>query len=292
MIPAEARFIALPRRDPITSGRVIKEVPVLHGIMAPALVLIVFAAACMVRSEFLHLPSLFLTLGGSMAVILFTYSPRQLRELFQVSRGLLSEKPMVLQKYADELSRLTRLYRTEGVRGLELAERRLADPFLRRAVGMLVDLQKEEKIYGTLERDMAEALRSNELARQILLTLSKLLPAFGLIGTLVGMVLLLRNLYTQDVQSLPAALSLAVLTTLYGAVLANVVVAPLAARLHAAAAEKEMRMGLTFDWAMMLIRGDAAAPVTHKSGSLRPSGEISHFVRDRSWAPLYPSLQR
>jgi chemotaxis protein MotA len=265
---------------------------VLHGIMAPALVLIVFAALCIVRSEFLHPPSLLLTLGGSMAVILFTYSPRQLRELFQVSRALLSERPMSLQKYADELSRLTQLYRAEGLRGLELAERRLPDPFLRRAVGMLVDLQKEETIYSTLERDMAESLRSNELARQILLTMSKLLPAFGLIGTLVGMVLLLRNLYTQDVQSLPAALSLAVLTTLYGAVFANVVVAPLAARLHAAAAEKEMRMGLTFDWAMMLLRGDAANPVSRKIGGPRPSVEFGHLVRDRNWAPLYPSLQR
>ena len=122
---------------------------------------------------------------------------------------------------------------------------------------------------------MADAFSRHELSRQILLTLSKLLPAFGLIGTLVGMVLLLRDLYTQDVQSLPAALSLAVLTTLYGAVFANVVVAPLAARLHATATEREMRMGLTFDWVMMLVRGDVAAAVAQGVAARVPPRRLS-----------------
>jgi chemotaxis protein MotA len=260
--------------------------------MAPTLVLITFSAISILRPEFFHLPSLLLTLGGSLAVVLFSYSPRQLRELFQVSRSLLAEKPMTPREYADELNRLTGLYRTEGLRGLESTEARLTDPFLRRAVGMLVDLQKEEKIYAALDRDLAEAFSRHELSRQILLTLSKHLPAFGLIGTLVGMVLLLRDLYTQDVQSLPAALSLAVLTTLYGAVVANVVVAPLAARLHATATEKEMRMGLTFDWVMMLVRGDVTAAAAHNGGGPRPAAEIIRSFRERGWASLSPSPQR
>ena len=264
----------------------------LRELMAPGLVLIAFAAVSIVRPEFLHLPSLLLTLGGSTAVILFSYSPRQLRDLFQVSRGLLAERPMTPREYADELSRLTGLYRAKGLRGLENTERRLADPFLRRAVGMLVDLQKEETIYTTLERELADAFSRHELSRQILLTLSKLLPAFGLIGTLVGMVLLLRDLYTQDVQSLPAALSLAVLTTLYGAVCANVVVAPLAARLHATATEREMRMGLTFDWVMMLVRGDVAAAVAQGVGGPRPPSKIVRSFRDQRWVSLSPSPHR
>ena len=264
----------------------------LRGLMAPALVSIAFFAISILRPEFFHLPSLLLTVGGSLAVLLFSYSPRQLRELFQVSRELLAEKPMTPRQYADELTRLTGLYRTEGLRGLESTEPRLTDPFLRRAVGMLVDLQKEEKIYAALDRDLAEASSRHELSRQILLTLSKLLPAFGLIGTLVGMVLLLRDLYTQDVQSLPGALSLAVLTTLYGAVVANIVVAPLAARLHATATEKEMRMRLALEWVTMLVRGDVTAAAAHNIGRPRPPAEIGRSFRERGWASLSPSPQR
>jgi chemotaxis protein MotA len=269
-----------------------KEVIVLRGYMAPAFASVVFAAVFIVRPEFLHLPSLLLTLGGSAAVILCSYSPHQLSQLYKVNRALLSEKPMALQKYADQLSRLTQFYRSDGLRGLEQNERSLADPYLRRAVGMLVDLQKEDNICTALEREMAEARNSHEISRQFLLTLSKLLPAFGLIGTLVGMVLLLHDLYAQDAQSLPAALSLAVLTTLYGAVLANVVVAPLAARVNAAAAEKEIRMGLTLDWAMMLVRGVSAAATAQNTGSQRPQAHTNYSVRDSGWASLYPSPQR
>jgi chemotaxis protein MotA len=264
----------------------------LRGFLAPALVAVIFAALTIVRPEFLDLPSLLLTVGGSVAVVLFSYSPRQLRELFPVSRGLLEETPMAPREYADELSRLTQLYRAEGLRGLEHAERRLQDPFLRRAAGMLVDLQKEEKISATLERDLSDAICRHEISNQILLTLGKALPAFGLIGTLVGMVLLLRDLYTQDVQSLPAALSLAVLTTLYGAVFANVVVAPFAARLHAAASEKEIRMQLTIDWAMALVRSEALSTVMRHPRKPQSLLELPRSSKDRDWVLLSASPQR
>jgi chemotaxis protein MotA len=260
--------------------------------MVPALVLVAFVGVAIVRPEFIHLPSLLLTLGGSIAVVLFSYSPRQLRDLLQISRCLLAEKPVTPQEFAEELSRLTGVYRAQGLRGLENAERRLADPFLRRAVGMLVDLQKEEKIYAALDRASADAVSRHELARQILLTLGKLLPAFGLMGTLVGMVLLLRDLYTQDVQSLPAALSLAVLTTLYGAVFANVMVAPLAARLNAAATEKELRMGMTVDWVMAFVRGDSAPSTVRNVGGQRPPAETLRGLGERGWATLFPSPLR
>jgi chemotaxis protein MotA len=260
--------------------------------MAPVLTLVVFLALSILRPEFLDVPSLLLTLGGSMAVILFSYSPRQLREVLEVSRAVLSEKPRIPREYADELSRLTQLYRAEGLRGLESAERRLDDFFLRRATGMLVDLQREEKICATLERDLSDAVCRHEIADQVLLTLSKTLPAFGLIGTLVGMVLLLRDLYTQDLETLPAALSLAVLTTLYGAVFANVMVAPFAVRLHAATTEKEIRMQLTIDWAMSLVRSEAAAAIrlnTHRPYALAEKGRSS---RENDWVLFSASPQR
>jgi chemotaxis protein MotA len=269
-----------------------REVVLLRGFVAPALVVIVTVAVAVVRPEFLDLPALLLTLGGSIAVILFTYTPRQLRELVRVSRNLLGETLTDSREFAGELARLAELYRAEGLRGLELAERRLQDSFLRRAAGMLVDLQKEENISASLEAELSDAACSHRVANQILLTFSRTLPAFGLIGTLVGMVLLLRDLYTHDVQSLPAALSLAVLTTLYGAVFANVLVAPFAARLSAAANEKEFRMRLTIDWAMGLVRHEAVA--TAMAGRRwSPSWAVTRRPsKDRGWVLLSGAPQR
>jgi chemotaxis protein MotA len=214
--------------------------------------------------EFLNIPSLLLTLGGSVAVVFFSYSKSELCDLIAAVRALFTEPRKAFSDHANELSRLTRLYQVDGLRGLESQEQHLQDPFLKRGVAMLVDLQKSEKIHATLSRELASVLAQHEISRQILLTLGKLLPAFGLIGTLIGMVILLKDISAPNAPALPSALSLAVLTTLYGALLANVVVAPLAARLHAVAVEKETRMHSTLEWLAMLLRCETALAAAAK----------------------------
>jgi chemotaxis protein MotA len=84
---------------------------------------------------------------------------------------------------------------------------------------------------------------------------------------------------------LPAALGLAVLTTLYGAVLANVVVAPLAARLHSVSVEKEMQMRLIMDWIMLICRGEAKTTIANKLGLVLPPSDAT-FNRRRHWSPI------
>ena len=254
-----------------------------RAFVVPITVLLGTAIGVFIRPEFFDIPSLVLTLGGALTVTCFSYSRSQLRDLIRGVEALFTEQPQGLQDHSDELVRLTHLYRLEGLRGLESQERYLADPFLRQGVIMLVDLQKGDIIQARLERELARVLSRQEISRQILLTLGKLLPSFGLIGTLTGMVLLLKNISGEDVRSLPAALSLAVLTTLYGAVLANVVIAPLAARLHAVTVEKETKMRLTLEWVMLLLRGEGTAKISIKlSGALPPSETV--ISRTPDWA--------
>lgn len=240
----------------------------------PIVIVSGIAAGAIAWPEFFHLPSLALTVGGSVTVTGLSYSKKQLLDLFHVIRVVFGEKPPCLQDRLDELTRLTQLFRLEGLKGLEHQERNLTDAFLKHAVGMLIDLDKEEKIRGRLEQLLSTVIGKQEISRQILLTLGKLLPSFGLIGTLIGMVLLLRNIAAQNAESLPSALGLAVLTTLYGAVLANVIVAPLAARLHAIAVENEMRMRVTIDWVTIIIRGGSASTVGSRFALLPPPVEI------------------
>ena len=239
--------------------------------------------AAIIWPEFVDIPSLILTLGGSIAVTWFSYSKSQLHGLIRAIKALFVEDHPPLEDQMRELSRLTRLYQLHRLRGLESQERLLLDPFLKRGVGLLIDLHKTDRIHATLENELARIVSQHEISRQILLTLGKLLPSFGLIGTLIGMVLLLQNLSGQNTQSLPSALGLAVLTTLYGAVLANVVVAPLAARLHSVSVEKEMQMRLIIDWIMMICRGEATSVIANKLGMLLPGAEPSAGPQ-RDWA--------
>jgi chemotaxis protein MotA len=254
--------------------------------MPPIGTIVGMIAVMVVWPEFADLPSLLITLGGSAIVTSFSYSKRQWLDLFYAIHGLCTEKRYGLAEHVDELTLLTRVYRLEGLRGLESRERYLSDGYLKKGVGMVVDLQREESIQAKLERELAAFLSQAEIARQILLTLGRMLPAFGLIGTLIGMVLLLRNISSHDPQSLTTAVSIAVLTTLYGAIFANIFVSPLAARLQSVAVEKEMKMRLTLQWVLMLLRGQTATVFANGFHSLVPPARTADIPQDQGWAPM------
>ena len=215
------------------------------------------ALGLILRPEFFDLISLLLTLGGALAVTRLSYSHAQLTGLWFALRELYGGAVRLTADHNRELQRLSDLYRLQGIRGLEDQERHVKDHDLKFAVGLLVDLLNEEKIRLCLEHRLAAFVAENESNREILATLGRLLPSMGLIGTLIGMVLLLGNLGSVDAKQLPAALGLAVLTTLYGAFFANVVVAPVAGRLQSAAMQKEVNLLLTKDWILLIARGDA-----------------------------------
>jgi chemotaxis protein MotA len=254
-------------------------------LLFPTVFVAAITSVAVIWPEFVHLPSLLLTLGGAIGVTYFSYSKRELGDLLRSIRALFVERHPSIEDQICELSRLTGLYREQGLKGLESQERLLLDPFLKRGVGLLVDLHTKDRIHATLQKDIAQAISQQETSRQILMTLGKLLPSFGLIGTLIGMVLLLRNLSGQDVHALPSALGLAVLTTLYGAVFANVFVVPLASRLHSVSLEKEMQMRLTLDWVLMMCLGEPTAVIANKLGIYLPPAK-TYRSHGRHWTPL------
>ena len=108
----------------------------------------------------------------------------------------------------------------------------------------------------------------------MLLTIGKLLPSFGMVGTLIGLVFLLRQANNPDPQALAPALALAVLTTLYGAVFANLLVLPLAAKLQMFMQSQEMLMGLTVEGAVLIASNQSPAIVRKRLALLATHGEL------------------
>lgn len=263
-----------------------------RNLALPGAVLSALVLGAIFNPRFFDPLSLLITLGGASVVTYFSFSEKQLRSLAWAVYRAVTVPESTLAAHSAELRRLGGLYRLEGLRGLENQEAHIKDGFLRHAVELLVDLHSEDVIRSRLEYRMLADFGEHEGHRHILLTLGKLLPSFGLIGTLIGMVLLLTNLSTQDSQTLPTALGLAVLTTLYGAVSANVIVAPILARLQSAAVERESKMRLTRDWVLMIVHGNNAALTAANHG--RPAIAVNHdHARTPAWAtPLGLPAQR
>jgi len=239
--------------------------------------------------EFFDGSSLLITVGGTLAVTFLTFSWRRLSDAAALVWNLWTEKPQGRENLVEELRRLTRLYRLKGSRGLEGQEENIADPFLKRGVGMLIDLEGEENIREQLQGSALTFAARYEAAQQIFLTMAKLLPTFGLIGTLIGLVLLLRQMAAADPAALTSSFALALMTTLYGALLANVVALPLAAKLHSVEQERKAVMRAVLDWTVSLARGTAPTAVERKLNAFfaaagpAPRKEKSWSRRVLSW---------
>jgi chemotaxis protein MotA len=182
-------------------------------------------------ASFVDLPSLLLTAGGTALVTLLSYPTHQLRALASAIREACWDTQPVGAEIA-QVKTLARRYRVDGIKGLDAPGVEIGNPFLRRGLELLAEWKPADDIRNTLEGEHLRLVTHYEDCRRILLTIGRLLPAFGLIGTLVGLVLVLHQAATLSMDSAGPPMSLAVLTTLYGALLANAVVLPVEAKLQ------------------------------------------------------------
>jgi len=234
---------------------------------------IVFLLRDTLRS-FFDLPSLMITVGGTLAVTYFSYSWETLRGLVAVVHTVLTTTAVSLEAHARKIIQLAQLNHTGGLRALENHEQELQDPLLRRAVSMIVHMRHEDEVRAMVEHEFFLFAHRYEATRQVLLTIGKLLPSFGMVGTLIGLVLLLRQAADPDPQTLAPALAVAVLTTLYGAVFSNVLALPLAAKLQVFIHDQEMLMRLTVEGGVLIARNQSPALVEKRIGLLVMHGEL------------------
>jgi len=199
--------------------------------------------------------SLLVTVGGALAVGRATFPAERLAATWGHLRAAVAPDPDPEPLLAS-LKRLARIHRVEGLPALERAAAREDDAFLRRAIVLGVDTDDPELVNELLLVEAQRETADIEAARQVLVTFGKLFPAFGLIGTLFGLVVLLRNLSGGDLGAIAPGLGLAVQTTLYGAFLSNVVALPLATRLHAYAVRRGRRLQMTIDGTLLVLRGE------------------------------------
>lgn len=228
-----------------------------HGLGAAGLGLAAttLAAALAAAAGFLDPASLLITVGGTLAVARATFSRARIDSAWRHLLEALAED-IDFDAVIAAVKRLARVYRIDGAPALERAATAVPDLFLKRAIGLTLECRDEEELGDALLGEARQRAAEGEAARQVLVTLGKLFPAFGLIGTLIGLVLLLRNLAGSSFASIGPGLGIAVLTTLYGAVLANVVVLPLATKLQAYLARRTLLMQMVIEGAMLVHRSE------------------------------------
>lgn len=179
---------------------------------------------------FVSLASFFIVTGGVVAATMINYSLENIKDSFQTITRMMGSQEVDLRTDMELLSLFSRRVRSEGLLVLDSDIKHIDNSFLKNALQLAVDGFKKESLDSILKDEIKSSERQTEVSVNVMMSMSNYAPAFGMIGTVIGMVLMLQNI--EDPQQLGAGLSVALLTTLYGTVLANMVLVPLAGKLE------------------------------------------------------------
>lgn len=228
-------------------------------------------------SAFIDIPSLIIVLGGTISVTMISFS---IPEILNTQRLLLQTIFTArddVQKIAREVIAISERARRQGEKDIERLMKSISDkPMLARGFAMILDGIPPAEVEHMLRQEVTAMVNRHNRSAGVLRRAAEVAPAMGLIGTLVGLVQLLGNL--QQPESIGPAMALALLTTLYGAVLANMVLAPLASKLERNSANEAMVLSVYAIGASSISRQENPRRLEMLINSiLPPSKRVRYF---------------
>jgi chemotaxis protein MotA len=205
-------------------------------------------------SDFIDVPGAMVAFGGSTSALFIMFPMKKVFGVFGVVKKCFLTK---LPDPRDELKRLTQLAtlaRQNGLLGLEKELANISDPFLVRGLEMVIDGTSKEKLEEILNIELTCIQERHSLGKKIFDQLGASLPAFGMVGTLIGLIQMLGEL--DDPSKIGAGMAVAMVTTFYGAFVANMVYLPMAGKLEARSKEESLLRELMIRGLVALVDGE------------------------------------
>ena len=189
--------------------------------------------------SFINAPAMLIVLGGTFAVTTMCFSLPEMSRSAQVIAKTIFHTNRDPEDAAIQVLQIAEMARKQGVLSLQNVLGSLKrEPFLHKGVTMVVDGTPGEEVENIMRQDLHATVQRHNKSTNVLRKAAEFAPAMGLIGTLIGLVQMLANL--DDPSSIGPSMAVALLTTFYGAVLANMVFMPLAAKLERNSVEEAL----------------------------------------------------
>ncbi|UNC91752.1 motility protein A [Candidatus Contubernalis alkaliaceticus] len=173
--------------------------------------------------------SLVITIGGSFSSLLIKFQLEQVRKVFKITQNVFTSKVDDMGDIIYSFINLSQKARREGLLSLEDDITAMEDPFIRSGLQMVVDGLEPELIRDIMETELESLESRHSIGQEVFKFWGASAPAFGMIGTLIGLIQMLANL--DDVNAIGPGMAVALLTTLYGALAANLLFIPIAGKL-------------------------------------------------------------
>jgi chemotaxis protein MotA len=238
--------------------------------LAAACGLVVYGMGLDRLSAFIDMPSVYITLGGSFSAVIAANPAQRLMNCVGVAKNALFVKSRSPVAVITQIIEFAEQARREGILALESRALEITDDFMKQGIQLAVDGTEPDLIKAILETEISYMESRHEDGAKIFDFLATMGPAFGMIGTLVGLVLMLGNM--SDIASIGPNMAVALITTLYGSMLANIFCLPIVEKLKTYSAKEIMLKELMLEGIMSLQSGDNPRIVEQKlSVYLEPS---------------------
>lgn len=219
---------------------------------------------------FINIPSVMIVIGGTISATLVRYPLQVVTGLVGLSMKTIFIKLSSPQAEMQRLIEYAKLARREGLLALESKVVDIKDAFLSKSIQLLVDGTDADGLRAILEKEIDNVRGRHTKGKGVLESMGVVAPAFGMIGTLIGLVLMLREL--DDPSKIGVGMATALLTTLYGVIVANLILLPMSGKLDIRSKEEILLKELVVEGVVAIQSGDNPSIVEEKlKGFLSPS---------------------
>lgn len=206
--------------------------------------------------------SLFVVILGTVGVTIACFPLAKILKLHTIALKAVFHKSTDVVEIILDLVKYAELARREGILSLENLVDEMKDPFIVRGIKMAVDGTDPELIKEVMDTELEALMDRHSQGKQIFDSIGKYAPAFGMIGTLLGLIFMLQSM--SDPSTIGPSMAVALITTLYGAVVANVFAGPLSEKLLARDQEEVQVKTIIIAGVMAIQSGDNPRVVQSK----------------------------
>jgi chemotaxis protein MotA len=211
---------------------------------------------------FINMPSLMITAGGTIAATLMNYPLGDILRVVGVIKNAFLSKMAAPEKIITKLVEFAEKARREGLLALEKDLKDVEDPFLKGGLELAIDGLDPDLVTSMLRMELNFLMERHRRGQGMFRAMGKYAPAFGMLGTLIGLISMLRSI--EDPSTIGPGMAVALITTFYGTLIANLICLPLAGKLETISEHEVMVKDLVIEGIRSIQSGDSPRVVERK----------------------------
>jgi len=219
-----------------------------------------------------NLNAFLIVVGGTITALFIGFPIKRItttvNDIIDTFRGGSTKKDI-----AGEIVEIARIHRRADLKKLEKKAAVTKDAFLKFGINLLVNHYKNEEIRNYMERETAARIVSLNLSQNVLITMARLTPSFGLAGTVISLIKIFKHF--ESFEMIIPVMAIALMSTFYGVVLSNLILLPLSAKIKESAIIREEHMQMVMEGIIEVNKGELPLRIEEK---LLGYGDVNRYV--------------